>query len=70
MFRARPYPIGQGSRAGILFCERSSHADLLKVYQVFLDRRAYQVRDLTSATSNCRVKNEETAEVGTLGLQE
>lgn len=33
----------QGNRAGILFCEYANHAELMKAYGLFLDRRAYRV---------------------------
>jgi hypothetical protein len=39
----------QGNRAGILFCEHSSYADLLNAHQLFLERRAYRVDGFTPA---------------------
>ncbi len=39
----------QGNRAGILFCEHPSHAELLGAYQRFLERRVYRVDGSTSA---------------------
>ncbi len=38
----------QGNRAGILFCEHSSYADLLDAYQLFLERRTYRVDGFTT----------------------
>ena len=41
----------QGNRAGILFCESSSYADLKNTYQIFLDRRTYGVTALARCAS-------------------